>query len=42
MVDTHILLWSFLETDKLSKKIKSILLDENIGLYKKEGLRIVY
>ena len=29
LVDTHILLWSFLETDKLSKKIKSILLDEN-------------
>jgi PIN domain nuclease of toxin-antitoxin system len=29
LVDTHILLWSFLETDKLTKKIKSILLDEN-------------
>ena len=33
LVDTHILLWSFLETDKLSKKIKSILLNENNMIY---------
>jgi PIN domain nuclease of toxin-antitoxin system len=33
LVDTHILLWSFLETDKLSKEIKSILLDENNLIY---------
>lgn len=33
LVDTHILLWSFLETDKLSEKIKSILLDENNVIY---------
>jgi PIN domain nuclease of toxin-antitoxin system len=33
LVDTHILLWSFLETDKLSEKIKSILLDENNLIY---------
>jgi PIN domain nuclease of toxin-antitoxin system len=33
LVDTHILLWSFLETDKLSKEIKSILLDENNVIY---------
>ena len=33
LVDTHILLWSFLETDKLSKEIKSILLDENNEIY---------
>jgi PIN domain nuclease of toxin-antitoxin system len=30
LVDTHILLWSFLETNKLSKEIKSILLDNDI------------
>ena len=33
LVDTHILLWSFLETDKLSKEIKSVLLDENNDIY---------
>jgi PIN domain nuclease of toxin-antitoxin system len=33
LVDTHILLWSFLETNRLSKEIKSILLDENNGIY---------
>jgi len=33
LADTHILLWSFLETKKLSEKIKSILLDENNVIY---------
>jgi PIN domain nuclease of toxin-antitoxin system len=33
LVDTHILLWSFLDTDKLSKNICSILLDENNEIY---------
>jgi PIN domain nuclease of toxin-antitoxin system len=33
LVDTHILLWSFLETDKLSKKLKTILLDQNNEIY---------
>jgi len=33
LVDTHILLWSFLETKKLSKEIKSILLDKNNDIY---------
>jgi PIN domain nuclease of toxin-antitoxin system len=33
LVDTHILLWSFLETDKLSKEIKSILLNGNNEIY---------
>jgi PIN domain nuclease of toxin-antitoxin system len=33
LVDTHILLWSFLETNKLSEKIKLILLDENNVIY---------
>jgi len=33
LADTHILLWSFLETDKLSENIKSILLDENNMIY---------
>jgi len=33
LVDTHILLWSFLETRKLSKEIKSILLDGNNEIY---------
>jgi PIN domain nuclease of toxin-antitoxin system len=33
LVDTHILLWSFLETNRLSEEIKSILLDENNGIY---------
>ena len=33
LVDTHILLWSFLETKNLSPKIKSILLDENNTIF---------
>jgi PIN domain nuclease of toxin-antitoxin system len=33
LVDTHILLWSFLETEKLSKKIKAILLNQNNEIY---------
>ena len=33
LTDTHILLWSFLETEKLSEKVKSILLDENNMIY---------
>jgi len=33
LADTHILLWSFLETAKLSEKIKSILLDEDNVIY---------
>ena len=33
LVDTHILLWSFLETSKLSKTVKSILLDENNEIF---------
>ena len=33
LVDTHILLWSFFETKKLSDKVKSILLDENNAIY---------
>ena len=33
LVDTHILLWSFLETGKLSREIKSALLDENNDIY---------
>ena len=33
LVDTHILLWSFLETNKLSKEIKSILLDGNNTIF---------
>ena len=33
LVDTHILLWSFLETGKLSKTAKSILLDKNNEIY---------
>jgi PIN domain nuclease of toxin-antitoxin system len=33
LVDTHILLWSFLDTLKLSIKIKSLLLDENNNIY---------
>ena len=33
LVDTHILLWSFLETNKLSKTVKLILLDENNEIY---------
>ena len=33
LLDTHILLWSILETSKLSESIKSILLDENNEIY---------
>jgi PIN domain nuclease of toxin-antitoxin system len=33
LVDTHILLWSFLDTGRLSGEIKSILLDENNEIY---------
>jgi PIN domain nuclease of toxin-antitoxin system len=33
LVDTHILLWSFLEPRKLSKEIKSILLNEDNDIY---------
>lgn len=33
LVDTHILLWSFLETGKLSKETKSILLNKNNEIY---------
>ena len=33
LVDTHILLWSFLEVGKLSKTAQSILLDENNEIY---------
>jgi len=33
LVDTHILLWSFLETNKLSRQITSILLDESNEIY---------
>jgi len=33
IVDTHILLWSFLETNKLSKKIKTILLNRDNEIY---------
>ena len=33
LADTHILLWSFMETKKISKEIKSILLNENNNIY---------
>ena len=33
LVDTHILLWSFLEPEKLSNTVKSILLDENNKIF---------
>jgi PIN domain nuclease of toxin-antitoxin system len=33
LVDTHILLWSFLETGKLTKTVKLILLDEINEIY---------
>jgi PIN domain nuclease of toxin-antitoxin system len=33
LLDTQILLWTFLETKKLSKKTKSILIDENNLIY---------
>jgi PIN domain nuclease of toxin-antitoxin system len=33
LVDTHVLLWSFTDTNKLSKEIKAVLLDENNEIY---------
>ena len=33
LVDTHILLWSFIEPEMLSQNIKSILLDESTEIY---------
>ena len=33
LIDTHILLWSFLESIKLSKEVKTILLDRNNIIY---------
>jgi len=33
LVDTHVLLWSFLETDKLSENVKSILMDDKNLIY---------
>jgi PIN domain nuclease of toxin-antitoxin system len=33
LVDTHVLLWSFFETKKLTKNIKAILLDEDNDIY---------
>jgi PIN domain nuclease of toxin-antitoxin system len=33
LADTHVLLWSFLETNRLSEEIKTILLDENNMIY---------
>jgi PIN domain nuclease of toxin-antitoxin system len=33
LTDTHILLWSFIEPENLSEKIKRILLDENNDIY---------
>jgi PIN domain nuclease of toxin-antitoxin system len=33
LADTHILLWSFLETSRLSEEIKTILLDESNMIY---------
>jgi len=33
LIDTHILLWAFLEPDKLSKNVKSILLEENNNIF---------
>jgi PIN domain nuclease of toxin-antitoxin system len=33
LVDTHILLWSFIEPEKLSENIKIILLDEDNEIY---------
>jgi PIN domain nuclease of toxin-antitoxin system len=33
LVDTHILLCSFLETNRLSKEIKTVLLNENNMIY---------
>jgi PIN domain nuclease of toxin-antitoxin system len=33
IADTHILLWSFTETARLSGNVKSIILDENNDIY---------
>jgi PIN domain nuclease of toxin-antitoxin system len=33
LVDTHILLWSFIEPEKLSENVKVILLDEDNEIY---------
>jgi len=33
LIDTHILLWSFLEPEKLSNDVKSILLSSNNKIY---------
>jgi PIN domain nuclease of toxin-antitoxin system len=33
IVDTHVLLWSFTEPDKLSRKVQSTLLDEENTIY---------
>jgi len=33
LVDTHILLWSFIEPEQLSKNISHILLEENNDIY---------
>ncbi|MDR3238413.1 MAG: type II toxin-antitoxin system VapC family toxin [Spirochaetia bacterium] len=33
LVDTHILLWSFIEPEKLSNNIRKLLLDENNDIY---------
>ena len=33
LVDTHILLWAFIEPEKLSKNSSKILLDENNDIY---------
>jgi PIN domain nuclease of toxin-antitoxin system len=33
LTDTHILLWSFIEPEKLSDNVKRILLDENNDIY---------
>jgi PIN domain nuclease of toxin-antitoxin system len=33
MLDTHVLLWSFFETKRLSKNVKTILLDEENEIF---------
>jgi PIN domain nuclease of toxin-antitoxin system len=33
LVDTHILLWSFLESDRLPNKIRTVLLDMDNAIY---------
>ena len=33
LVDTHILIWAFIDPDKLSKDINEILLNENNNIY---------